>query len=99
MIILEYIAYIILTFCVSLLGLFITCKLLTPGFATAGRRARAVRLWMCRRMDWHAAPNEQGHDGCSANGCCPVCGRRVLLDSQGNWFSCSKQGDYKEPTP
>ena len=27
-------------------------------------------------------------DGCSFVSRCSYCGRRVLLDSQGNWFTC-----------
>jgi len=42
--------------------------------------------WFCRVMGWHREPNEQGFDGVSLNGCCPRCGKHVLLDSQGNWF-------------
>ena len=37
-------------------------------------------------MGWHLAPTEQGFDGCSANGICPRCDKKVMQDSQGNWF-------------
>jgi len=40
----------------------------------------------CRVMGWHLAPKKQGFDGCSYNGNCPRCGKKVLQDSQGNWF-------------
>ena len=43
-------------------------------------------IWFCNVFGWHKAPKEQGFDGCSANGVCPVCGKEVLQDSQGNWF-------------
>lgn len=42
--------------------------------------------WFCRVMGWHREPNALGFDGVSFNGCCPRCGKHVLLDSQGNWF-------------
>jgi hypothetical protein len=42
--------------------------------------------WFCDKMGWHKAPLEQTFDGCSAGGKCPVCGKSVLQDSQGNWF-------------
>ena len=42
--------------------------------------------FMCRTLGWHKAPHTQGFDGCSKNGCCPRCGKEVMLDSQGNWF-------------
>lgn len=40
----------------------------------------------CDMLHWHMAPTEQGFDGASFNGICPRCGKRVLQDSQGNWF-------------
>jgi hypothetical protein len=43
--------------------------------------------WFCEKMGWHIAPTIQGFDGCSFNGNCPRCGKRVLQDSQGNWFN------------
>lgn len=43
-------------------------------------------VWFCNVLGWHKAPKEQGFDGCSSNGICPVCGKKVLQDSQGNWF-------------
>ncbi len=42
--------------------------------------------WFCDHMGWHLAPIAQGFDGCSYNGECPRCDKRVLQDSQGNWF-------------
>jgi len=42
--------------------------------------------WFCEKMGWHKAPKEQGFDGMSKNGSCPLCGEKVLQDSQGNWF-------------
>lgn len=43
-------------------------------------------IWFCNVWGWHKAPKEQGFDGCSRNGICPICGKKVLQDSQGNWF-------------
>ena len=48
---------------------------------------KRIGLWFCRVMDWHRRPTEVGHDGCSFSGVCPRCQRRVLQDSQGNWFA------------
>lgn len=42
--------------------------------------------WFCDFWGWHKAPTQQGFDGASFNGKCPRCGRKVLQDSQGNWF-------------
>ena len=47
---------------------------------------RWLGRWACDLMGWHLAPDHQGFDGCSFFGICPRCGKRVLLDSQGNWF-------------
>ena len=43
-------------------------------------------IWFCNVLGWHKAPKVQGFDGCSKNGVCPVCGKEVMQDSQGNWF-------------
>lgn len=50
-------------------------------------------VWFCREMDWHQQPTKMGFDGCSLNGRCPRCNKRVLQDSQGNWFSSAFQDD------
>lgn len=42
--------------------------------------------WACTKFGWHVAPNIKGFDGCSINGECSRCGKRVMQDSQGNWF-------------
>lgn len=42
--------------------------------------------FLCNVMGWHKRPQLIGFDGCSLGGACPRCGRRVLQDSQGNWF-------------
>ena len=48
--------------------------------------------WFCHKLGWHLAPKAQGFDGCSFKGVCPRCGKPVLQDSQGNWFSACSQG-------
>lgn len=49
-------------------------------------RNRWLPVWFCQHMGWHLAPTTQGFDGCSVTGVCPRCGKKVLQDSQGNWF-------------
>jgi hypothetical protein len=52
----------------------------------------------CERLGWHhpginpigfdgASLTRIGFDGASLTGNCGRCGRRILQDSQGNWFS------------
>lgn len=65
-------AYILLCFLVAMLVMMALNPVLPEVF--------------CRVMGWHLAPKEQGFDGCSYNGTCPRCGKKVLQDSQGNWF-------------
>lgn len=36
-------------------------------------------VWFCHKMGWHLAPT-------SFTGRCSRCGKKVLQDSQGNWF-------------
>lgn len=51
-------------------------------------------VWFCDKMGWHKAPKTLGgFDGCSLHGRCPRCHKRVLQDSQGNWFTASIQDD------
>lgn len=43
----------------------------------------------CERLGWHSAPTVLRFNPASLSGFdgpCPYCGRRVLMDSQGNWF-------------
>ena len=48
---------------------------------------RWLPRWFCEHLGhWHLAPIVQGFDGCSCNGTCPRCGKKVMQDSQGNWF-------------
>ena len=42
--------------------------------------------WFCRKLDWHLEPKTQGFDGLSFEGTCSRCSKKVLQDSQGNWF-------------
>lgn len=42
--------------------------------------------WFCDNMGWHLEPPHKKFDGCSSYGICPRCGKKVLQDSQGNWF-------------
>jgi len=53
----------------------------------------------CDIMGWHKAPLRQGFDGASLNGRCPRCGKRVLRDSQGNWFSVGEHRPQGTLTP
>jgi len=52
---------------------------------------RLIHYW----LDWHLNVEQIGNDGCSFTGQCRVCKRRVLQDSQGNWFAV----DRDEPCP
>jgi hypothetical protein len=47
---------------------------------------RWLPVWFCNHLGWHVAPKEQGYDGASLYGRCPRCHKRVLQDSQCNWF-------------
>lgn len=44
-------------------------------------------------LGWHDGNGGvRGFDGVSMTGQCSVCGRRVLMDSQGNWFTFGDAG-------
>ena len=57
---------------------------------------RWLGVWACKDLGWHLAPSHQGFDGCSLNGRCPRCNKRVLQDSQGGWFEVHTQEDDHE---
>lgn len=43
-------------------------------------------IFRCDILDWHS-PKEIGFNGVNFCSYCKRCGRRILQDSQGNWFS------------
>lgn len=48
---------------------------------------RSWRYFSCEIMGWHNGNGSSiGHDGCSFTAICSKCGKKVLMDSQGNWF-------------
>ena len=53
-----------------------------------------VKQWTCDHLDWHNGRGANvGFDGASLTARCSQCNRRVLMDSQGNWFSAYVQQD------
>ncbi len=44
--------------------------------------------WTCKAMGWHDGDgqSDRGFDGCSVHSVCIKCGKKVMQDSQGNWF-------------
>ena len=53
---------------------------------------KRVRLWCCNNMDWHNN-NKEVLDINAINlvGKCSTCGKRILMDSNGNWFEAEWQ--------
>lgn len=37
-------------------------------------------------LEWHSPADEMGFDGCSFTNVCKYCGKKIMQDSQGNWF-------------
>lgn len=53
---------------------------------------RAWRWFTHDLLGWHDGQGgSHSFDGLSFGGTCSVCGCRVLLDSQGNWFRVGSQ--------
>ena len=50
-----------------------------------------MRGFMCDTMDWHSPAKHIGFDGCSFTSTCRHCNRRILQDSQGNWFAIDRR--------
>lgn len=48
---------------------------------------KKAQRWLCVHLGWH---DGEGHitefDGCSVHAICSICGKPVMMDSQGNWF-------------
>lgn len=38
------------------------------------------------KLEWHEPADEQSFDGCSYHAVCKYCGKKIMQDSQGNWF-------------
>lgn len=51
----------------------------------------AGKRFGCRLMGWHLEPYKITSDGVTGIGHCPRCGKKVGLDSQGNWFEMRDQ--------
>lgn len=45
-----------------------------------------LRRFLCNILGWHRPIEKIGFDGCSMISICKHCGKRILRDSQGNWF-------------
>jgi hypothetical protein len=52
-----------------------------------------LRWFLCEFLGWHrpAQAVAMGWDGVSFTAVCERCGRRILMDSQGNWFSVERR--------
>lgn len=44
------------------------------------------RKFLCNVLGWHKPKDEVYFDGCSFVSVCRFCGKKILQDSQGNWF-------------
>ena len=44
-----------------------------------------LKLWLCKHLGWHKKPADMKSAYGLIWGTCPVCGKEVILDSQGNW--------------
>ena len=41
---------------------------------------------LCKIFGWHNGKGEKSFDGMSIHSTCSRCGKKVMQDSQGNWF-------------
>jgi len=47
--------------------------------------------FICNVLDRHRPVEKFDFDGCSLVSYCRNCGRKILRDSQGNWFSVKRR--------
>jgi len=45
-----------------------------------------IRRFLHDILGWHSPDLKIGFDGCSFTSTCKHCGKKILQDSQGNWF-------------
>ena len=45
-----------------------------------------IRKFMCEVLGWHKPADKIVYDGCNRGSICRYCGKRIIQDSQGNWF-------------
>nr|DAU60314.1 MAG TPA: 50S ribosomal subunit [Caudoviricetes sp.] len=38
-------------------------------------------------LGWHKTDSSRYYDGCSAHSHCRFCGKEIMQDGQGNWFT------------
>lgn len=50
-----------------------------------------IGRFLCKWLGWHRPDNKIGSDGCSLISTCKYCEKKILQDSQGNWFAASNQ--------
>ena len=51
------------------------------------RFPKKEQRWFCKYLGWHDGEGDiTGFDGCSIHARCSICGKEVMMDSQGNWF-------------
>ena len=72
------------------LGIFIVCFMvllfLLP-FVLCGLDRIFDTHFSCDLFKWHdGCGGEISYDGCSFHSVCSKCGKKVMQDSQGNWF-------------
>lgn len=63
------------------------------------RIAEWFRRFTHDRLGWGYPDASIGFDGCSATSTCVRCGKRLLQDSQGNWFHTTQEGEVTPVSP
>lgn len=53
------------------------------------------RNFACNFLGWHKPDCSQPiwFDGCSEHSKCRYCGKKIMMDSQGNWFTFGGAGN------
>lgn len=75
---------ILLIILILVIGLMFFCLLC---FIQRGWNESPMRDFIHNVMDYHVPDNHVDFDGASMHSKCKICNKRILQDSQGNWFS------------
>lgn len=77
----KNILLILLIILILVIGLIFFC------FIQRGWNESPMRDFIHNVMDYHVPDNHVDFDGASMHSKCKICNKRILQDSQGNWFS------------
>lgn len=75
---------------ISLNEFFISFLILYKNRKKGEKMNHPKHYFRCKYLDWHRPASIEYHDAVNAESKCKYCGRSIMEDSQGNWFTYLK---------